>query len=59
MAYACSVFSLAMTVRLLISYLEFIVRSRRACRKSSATPSDTSEFMRGYASRKVKTACVL
>lgn len=40
MACACSVFSFAMMVRLLISYLLFIERSFNESEKSSATPVD-------------------
>ena len=40
MACACSVFSFAMMVRLLISYLLFIWRSLRDSPKSSATSAE-------------------
>lgn len=40
MACACSVFSLAMTVRLLISYLLLLCKSLRDSSKSAATSAD-------------------
>ena len=44
-ACACSVFSFAMTVRLLISGLLLTLRSSRASLKSAATSADGNDMM--------------